>query len=138
MNQNKIWNPNALGCWALLVTPLCSSYLLYKNAEKFNDVDSMKACRDWSIAYLVLLIFSIFILILNPEYQNGVNGIGLWYLIIWYFQLVKKEVKKTKQRLGENYERPSTLEWFLFVVIGLVIRAILMGLTAVIVAAFIN
>ncbi|RLL47225.1 hypothetical protein D9K79_07255 [Acinetobacter cumulans] len=70
----KLWNPNAAGCWALLVTPICSSYLLYKNAQKLNDLDATSKAKNWMIAGLAVWLLSVICSLAYPTNTAMVNG----------------------------------------------------------------
>lgn len=132
----KIWNPNAAGCWALLVTPICSSYLLYKNAQNLNNQEDMTKAKSWMIAGLLVWLLSVICAIYYPLNTGMINGFSLWYLILWYFLFVRKQVENLKQQFGESYSRYESFEWFAFLIIGFVIRLILIGLSVVIVSSF--
>ena len=125
----KLWNPNAACCWALLVTPICSSYLLYKNAQKLNDLDAASKAKNWMIAGLAVWLLSIICSLAYPTNPAMINGFFFWYLILWYFLFVRQQVANIQQRFGENYMRYSYAEWFKFIMMGLVVRVLLMGVS---------
>ncbi|NWK72972.1 hypothetical protein D7V64_04455 [Acinetobacter cumulans] len=125
----KLWNPNAAGCWALLVSPICSSYLLYKNAQKLNDRGAASKAKNWMIAGLAVWLLSVICSLAYPTNTAMVNGFFFWYLILWYFLFVRQQVANMRQRFGESYVRYTHFEWFKFVMIGLVVRVVLMGLS---------
>lgn len=132
----KLWNPNAVGCWALLFTPIFGSYLLYKNAKQLNDLESQSKAKNWIIAGFAIWIISIFCMIQFPNNTGLTNGFSFWYLILWYFFLVRKQVEKLENQCGGHYLRFSQKEWFISILIGVVFRAILIGLSSGIVLLF--
>ncbi|WHR58948.1 hypothetical protein [Acinetobacter haemolyticus] len=132
----KLWSPNALACWSLLVTPIFSSFYLFNNAQKLNDIERQKKARNWIIAGFAIWILSTFCAINFPNNNGLVNGLSLWYLIIWYFAYIRHEAQHIKQRLGQHYVGHSKKEWFILIIIGLCFRLLLIFISIFLISLF--
>jgi len=85
-----LWNPNACGNWSLLFTPVFGSFLVWKN---WQAVDQPRGLAWFVVSVLMLLPTVI------------VPGVGLLYLIVWYFASVKPQARFVRERYGNDYPR---------------------------------
>jgi hypothetical protein len=88
-----LWNPGAAGSWSLLFTPIFGSYLLKRNWEAIGEDAKARGSRNWMILSIVMLFVS------------AISGIGLVYLIVWYFAENRPQIKYVKERWGSDYPR---------------------------------
>jgi len=89
-----LWNPDAAGAWSLLFTPVFGSVLLLKNWQAIGRDDKVKAARIWLIVSCVMFVLTIMI-----------GGIGMIYIIIWYFAWQKPQTRYVKAQWGKDYPR---------------------------------
>ncbi len=92
----SLWNPDAAGAWSLLFSPIFGSVLLLKNWQAIGREDKVGTARIWLIISIVMLVLTIF-----------VGGVGLIYIIIWYFAWQKPQTKFVKTQWGKDYPRKS-------------------------------
>ncbi|MGH8619875.1 MAG: hypothetical protein ACREUW_19470 [Burkholderiales bacterium] len=88
-----LWNPGAAGSWSLLFTPIFGSYLLKRNWESIGDDDKARGSRNWMLLSILMLFPSV------------ITGIGLIYLIVWYFAANRPQMQYVKERWGTDYPR---------------------------------
>ena len=88
-----LWNPAAAGSWSIVFTPIFGSYLTKRNWEAIGEDDKVRSSRNWMILSILMLLLSI------------IGGIGLIYLIVWYFAVNRPQIQYVKQRWGKDYPR---------------------------------
>ncbi len=88
-----LWNPSAAGSWSILFTPIFGSYLMKRNWEAIGDEDKARGSRNWMILSILMLFVS------------ALAGIGLVYLIVWYFVANRPQITYVKERWGSDYPR---------------------------------
>ncbi len=81
------------------VSPICSSYLLYKNAQRLNDRSACSKAKNWMIAGLAVWLLSVICSLAYPTNTAMVNGFFFWYLILWYFLFVRQQVANMRATL---------------------------------------
>ncbi|MEO1370024.1 MAG: hypothetical protein AAFX50_22815 [Acidobacteriota bacterium] len=89
-----LWNPDAAGVWSLLLSPVFGSVLIWLNWRRLGE--DAKAERG-----LTVVLASMVMLILTPF----VRGIGLFWIVIWYFAWQRKQTRYVSERFGKDYPR---------------------------------
>jgi len=108
--NNAIWNPNAASNWSILFSPAFGSYLHALNWRALGEEEHAKSSMGWFYFSLVMLVVYILIgLLIKDEnaYNVVARGLGLLYLIVWYFSAGKEEAKYVKEKIGSDYPRRS-------------------------------
>jgi len=97
-----LWNPNAAGNWSLLFTPVFGSFLVWRNWLAIGE--RQRAGLVWFIVSLVMLLPTM-----------AVPGLGLLWLIIWYFGSARGQARQVRERWGNDYPRRP---WLVPILIG--------------------
>ena len=106
--QNAIWNPNAASNWSLIFSPAFGSYLHALNWRTLGEQDRASFSMGWfyfSLAMLVVYIFMSVFIADEKAADGAIRGLGLLYLIIWYFSAGRSQAKYVKAKFGEDYPR---------------------------------
>lgn len=88
-----LWNPAAAGSWSILFTPIFGSYLLMRNWDAMGEEGKARGSRNWMIVSILMLALSV------------ITGIGLLYLILWYFAANRPQIQYVNERWGNDYPR---------------------------------
>lgn len=105
-----IWNPNAASNWSIIFTPAFGSYLHALNWRALGEEERAKSSITWFYASLgMLAVYILMGLIIQDgkAAHDAVRGLGLLYLIIWYFSAGRSQAKYVKSRYGAKYSRRS-------------------------------
>jgi len=106
-----LWNPNAIGCWSFLFTPLFGSILTFMNWRALGKYEETKKAKRWIWISVLVLVAVAFV---PPEavvksipasedfVPFGVAGI---FLLTWYFFLGNPQAKYFKNNLGRYKKR---------------------------------
>lgn len=106
----SIWNPNAASNWSLIFSPAFGSYLHALNWRTLGETAKEKSAMGWFYFSLFMLVIyvSIGLFMEKPEDAQGIGqGLGLLYLIIWYFSAGRTQAKYIKEKFGSTYPRNS-------------------------------
>ena len=87
-----LWNPDIAGVWSLFLTPIFGSTLVLINWKSIGDSARTRTAWIWLIVSIIMLIPTA----LFP-------GVGLAYIIIWYFIWQRKQTKYVKEHWGKDY-----------------------------------
>jgi hypothetical protein len=103
----SIWNPNAAANWSLIFTPAFGAYIQMLNWRHLGDEDQAAKSRQWFWASLVMLAVFVLAPSLMPEKSadGAVRGLGLVFLLSWYFSNAKVQAKHVKSIYGNAYPR---------------------------------
>jgi heme/copper-type cytochrome/quinol oxidase subunit 2 len=88
-----MWNPDAAGLWSLLFTPVFGSTLVMKNWRALGEDGRARSALYWLIASVFMLVVSF------------AGGIGLLWIIIWYFAAQRPQAQYIKERWGKDYPK---------------------------------
>lgn len=102
----KLWNPNAAINWSVVFSPLLGTYLHYQNWLALGDTKQASAAKAWFIAAIFLVVIGIVAVVAAPESQFG-PGLGLVFLIAWYFGQAKGQAAFVKTHFGTSYTKRS-------------------------------
>ena len=89
-----LWNPDAIGNWSLLLTPLFGAFLVARNWQALGEYGRARRASYWFYIGLPLYFFAIAL---------PVAGFAL--LVIWYFFSNRPQAKYVRERFGTNYPR---------------------------------
>ena len=101
----SMWNPDAAGAWSLFLTPIFGSILVMLNWRTLGEGSRASSGVGWLIASVLMLFPSLLI-----------PGIGLLWLIVWYFAWQRKQSKYVRERWGKDYPKRG---WLTPILIGL-------------------
>lgn len=111
--QIELWNPNAAANWSLLFTPIFGSYLQMKNWNELGITKEAEKAKYWLLAtvfFIFLINFGATWSDADPEqFANRFRGLGLLYIIVWYFAYARKQPKYVKEKLNDQYQKKSWL-----------------------------
>jgi hypothetical protein len=130
---NKIWNPNAACNWSIIFTPAFGSYLQALNWQALGEGKRARSAMGWFYSSLIMLLLYVLMGVLAQDNKIGeaaARGLGLLYLIVWYFSAGRAQAKYVKNRFGVNYPRRSWTKPLLIGVAafaGYIITAIIIG-----------
>jgi hypothetical protein len=103
-----LWNPNAAANWSLLFTPIFGAFLHMRNWQALDEPASAARAKGWVIASIAVLVFTV-ILALSMKSEvaaNGVGkGVGLVWLLTWYFGSGRAHARYVKEAFGKDYPR---------------------------------
>jgi hypothetical protein len=84
-----LWNPDAVGNWSLLFTPVFGAVLIARNWQALGEPKRASRARIWAwLAPPIVLVGGAFPL-----------------LIAWYFASNRPQARLVKQRWGSDYPR---------------------------------
>ena len=107
---DAIWNPNAASNWSIIFTPAFGSYLHALNWRILGKEERVKSAMGWfyfSLTMLVVYILMGMLMADDKAADGAVRGLGLLYLIIWYFSAGRAQAKYVKNQFGSDYPRRS-------------------------------
>ncbi|SFE63184.1 hypothetical protein SAMN04487869_1122 [Marinobacter sp. DSM 26671] len=116
----EIWNPTAAANWSLLFSPIFGAFLQAKNWKSLGEQNKSKSSMLW--VYLGCLI--IFLVLIVPGLAKYGSGIGIIWLLFWYFTASKSQTKYVKEKYNDEYEKKG---WFkpIIIAIGLIFSLII-------------
>ena len=103
---NAIWNPNAASNWSIIFTPAFGSYLHALNWRTLGKPDRAQSAMVWfyfSLGMLFVYISMGFFMADEKAATGLEGGLGLLYLIIWYFSAGRSQAKYVKVNFGSDY-----------------------------------
>ncbi|KAF0811437.1 hypothetical protein IGB42_04055 [Andreprevotia sp. IGB-42] len=95
-NAPALWNPDAVGNWCLLFSPVFGATLSLKNWIAIGDQQQIASAKGWLIASIVVFVLGLFF----PPFM-------LIYLIVWYLAANRPQAKFIQQQWGKAYPRKS-------------------------------
>ena len=113
----ELWDPSAAAWWALVFTPIFSTWLMQKNWQAIGNENEAKKAWYW--------IAGILICCLVLPFTNYTGSVALPILIIWYFGYAKKQLDYVKNNLQDKYKRKS---WGKALLVGAGVLAVLLGI----------
>ncbi len=105
-----IWNPNAASNWSLIFSPAFGSYLHALNWRTLGEPEKEKSAMGWFYVSLAMLCVYVFMGLFteNPEKADGAaRGLGLLYLLVWYFLAGRAQARYVKEKFGSTFPRRS-------------------------------
>ncbi len=109
--QNAIWNPNAAAAWSMIFTPAFGSYLQMLNWRTLGQSDKAASAQKWFYVSLVMLAVYVLTGVIGVYmgHRNAMNtaarGLGILFLLIWYFSSGRSQGKYVEEKLGSSYPR---------------------------------
>ena len=113
----ELWDPSAAAWWALLFTPIFSTWLMQKNWQAIGNENEAKKAWYWMAGILICCLVLPF-----TDYTGSV---ALPILIIWYFGYGKKQLDYVKNNLQDKYKRKP---WGKTLLIGAGMIAVLLAI----------
>ena len=93
-NSPPLWNPNAVGLWSFLLTPVFGSTLLLYNWRAIGDAAKQRESLVWLwVSVAMLVVCMLFPVVTLP------------YLVTWYLSWQSKQTKYVVARWGNGYTR---------------------------------
>ncbi|MEM8993594.1 MAG: hypothetical protein AAGF23_02255 [Acidobacteriota bacterium] len=89
-----LWNPDAAGVWSLLLSPVFGSVLIWLNWRSLGEDGKAERGLTMVLASVVMLVLTFF-----------VRGVGLFWIIIWYFAWQRRQTQYINERFGKDYPR---------------------------------
>ena len=119
----SIWNPNAAANWSLIFTPAFGAYLQMRNWQALGETENAASARAWF--YVSLGMLGVYILMgvfmSDSDAADGAaRGLGVAFLLAWYFSSGRVQVKFVKQRFGKNYSKKPWGKALLIAIGGIV------------------
>lgn len=102
-----LWNPDAIGNWSLVLTPLFGAVLVARNWRALGEPGRARAASAWFYVGIPLYFFALAL---------PVAGFAL--LVIWYFLSNRLQAKYVRERFGNDYPRQPWLGP-IFITLGL-------------------
>lgn len=102
----EIWNPSAAANWSLLLSPVFGAFLQAKNWKSLGEKKKSEKSMLW--VYLGCLI--IFLILIVPEFGKYGSGIGILWLLSWYFTSSKAQIKYVKEKYNDKYDKKGWLK----------------------------
>lgn len=93
----ELWDPSAAAWWALVFSPLFSTWLMQKNWQAIGDEKEAKKAWYWIVGILICSLVLPF-----TDYTGSV---ALPILIVWYLVYGKKQYDYVKNNLQDKYKR---------------------------------
>ena len=115
-----LWNPDAAGLWSLLFSPIFGSTLVMKNYQALGEDALARSARNWLIGSIFMLFVTAFL-----------GGLGLVWIIVWYFAFQRKQTLYIRERWGKEYPRRG---WGVPLLIAL---GVLVGIWALIIGVLV-
>jgi len=114
--QIKLWTPDPVGLWSLVLSPIWGAVLISKNWKALGEAHKAKRAMLWCYVNIVLLLA-----IMIADLPCLLSAV---YLIIWYFFSLRRQKKYIAEK-GIFYQRKSwktplligfaaLILWFLF------------------------
>jgi len=123
-----IWNPNAAANWSLVFSPALGAFLHMLNWQALGEPGKAASAKGWFIASLVMLgAYLVFGLVLS---EGATQGVGLAYLLAWYFSAGREQARYVKDKFGRTYPRRGWAKPLLIGVLaifGYVVLAFIVG-----------
>ncbi len=117
-----LWNPNAIGCWSLLFTPLFGSTLTFMNWRALGEDKEAKKVLVWILISTLVLVAFLFILdaavhILGRAAYTLAPAAAVYiyilaravplgivaFILVWYFFLNRPQAKYFRIELNNQY-----------------------------------
>jgi len=102
--DGAIWNPNATADWSLIFTPAFGSYLQMLNWKALGEDARAKSSRQWFYVSLAMLAVMLLMSFVSPD-EDAASGLGLLFLLTWYFASARSQSTYVKARFGTEYPR---------------------------------
>ena len=121
--SGAIWNPNAAANWSIVFTPVFGSYLQMLNWRSLGEQGRAEASRRWFYVGLCMLLVYLLIGMLVPDEKaadGAARGLGLVFLVTWYFVSARTQAKYVKAKYGTEYLRQPWGRALLYGVAGIV------------------
>jgi hypothetical protein len=99
-----IWNPNAACNWSLLFSPAFGAYIHAQNWMTLNEPQRARSAKAWFYGSLGILGMSLPLHLVGVAEQAG-RGLGILYLLIWYFAAGRPQARYVKGKYGKDYPR---------------------------------
>jgi len=95
----KLWNPNAAANWSFLFTPIFGAWLQAKNWRELNQPERALKSMNWVYGTVIFFVVSEVMLNYFPDEMRGnwETGIGLAFLLAWYFLSGRQQAKYLKE-----------------------------------------
>ncbi len=93
----ELWDPSAAAWWALVFSPLFSTWLMQKNWQAIGNEKEAKKAWYWIVGILICCLVLPF-----TDYTGSV---ALPILIVWYLVYGKKQYDYVKNNLQDKYKR---------------------------------
>lgn len=103
-----IWNPNATANWSLIFSPAFGSYLQMLNWRALGEPEKAASSQNWfyvSLGMLVLYVLMGVFIDDSKAADGAAQGLGVLFLIVWYFSAGRAQSKYVKEKLGSSYTR---------------------------------
>lgn len=124
--QTRIWRPNAIAGWSLLLTPIFGAWLTYLNWLTLGETERAATSRYW-LSGSILWIISSALLVnmeIDPTYLVVTIVAHLIFLLAWYLTENRIQHSYIRSRSGNGYAqrrwlKPLTIALCVFVVFQL-------------------
>ena len=113
----ELWDPSAAAWWALVFTPIFSTWLMQKNWQAIGNEKEAQKAWYWMAGILICCLVLPF--------TNYTGSVALPILIIWYFGYGKKQLDYVKNNLQDKYKRKP---WGKTLLIGAGMIAVLLAI----------
>lgn len=126
----ELWNPNAAANWSLLFTPIFGAFLHMRNWQALGEPDRAARAKGWVIASTAVLLLSVIVaLSMKSELaaDGAGKGIGVLWLLIWYFGTARAQARYVKEEFGKDYPRRGWGMPLLIAVGATVVYALVIG-----------
>jgi hypothetical protein len=129
-----IWNPNAACNWSCLFSPAFGAYIHAQNWMTLNEPQRGRSARVWFYVSLGMIGIALPLHFLGMD-EKAVRGLGVLYLVIWYFAAGRAQARYVKEKYGQDYPRrpwgkpllialASVVAYFAFVVVLVVVAGL--------------
>jgi hypothetical protein len=100
-----LWNPNAVGLWALLMSPIFSSILIAKNWLQLGNQKRATIARWWAAGWIALIAFTAIFPIWGPSVGliGIVSAASLVTLVVWYYLVVGQQTSFVAKEYPSGY-----------------------------------
>jgi len=110
-----LWNPNAVGIWSLVFTPVFMSILVFLNWKALGEPKKAST----ALLFLFMAIALLFVIPFIPSsFQVSPEYIVLVFLVSWYGSVCYPQVQYVKIKFGNQYSRRSWAKPLLIGVVG--------------------
>jgi hypothetical protein len=118
-----LWNPDAVGAWSLLLTPVFGSVLLRENWRALGDESKVRTGTLWIVVSVLMLFVAV---------RFGIAG--FLYIIVWYFAWPLQQAIYIRERWGKDYRRRG---WGIPLLIGVLAYVGLVAVFVVVAVALV-
>lgn len=84
--QSRVWRPNAIAGWSVLLTPIFGAWLTYLNWQDLGETGRAATSRYWLACSILWIAASgaMVIIAVEPEYLIGAAIAYVLFLMAWY------------------------------------------------------